>query len=37
MRSYRQWFVVIAVVAVCVLAAGTAQGQAAADLYKTKC
>lgn len=36
MRLYRQWFVVIAIVAVCVLAAGTAQGQAA-DLYKTKC
>ena len=37
MRSYRQWLVVIAIVAVCVLAAGSAQGQAAADLYKTKC
>jgi mono/diheme cytochrome c family protein len=37
MRSYRQYFVVIAIVAVCVLAAGSAQGQAAADLYKTKC
>jgi cytochrome c6 len=37
MRSYRQWFVAIAIVAVCVLAAGTAQAQAAADLYKTKC
>ena len=37
MRSYRQWFVAMAIVAVCVLAAGTAQGQAAADLYKTKC
>jgi len=38
MRSYRQWLVTIAIVAVCVLvAAGTAQAQAAADLYKTKC
>ena len=38
MRSYRQWFVGIALVAVCMLvAAGTAQAQAAADLYKTKC
>jgi cytochrome c6 len=37
MRSYRLWFVAIAIVAVCVLAAGTAQAQAAADLYKTKC
>ena len=38
MRSYRQWFVAIAIVAVCFLAAaGTAQAQAAADLFKTKC
>ena len=38
MRSYRQWFVAIAMVAICVLlAAGTAQAQAAADLFKTKC
>lgn len=38
MRSYRQWVVTIAIVAVCVLvAAGTAQAQAAGDLYKTKC
>ena len=37
MRSYRQWFVVIAIVAVCVLVAGSAQGQSGADLYKTKC
>ena len=38
MRSYRQWFVAIAIVAVCFLAAaGTAQAQAGADLFKTKC
>jgi cytochrome c6 len=38
MRSYRQWFVTIAIVGVVVLVgAGTAQAQAAADLYKTKC
>ncbi len=38
MRSYPQWVVAFAIVAVCVLvAAGTAQAQAAADLYKTKC
>ena len=39
MRSYRQWFVRIGIVVVCVfLAAATAQAQtAAADLYKTKC
>lgn len=38
MRSYRQWVVAAAIVAVCVLvAAGTAQAQAAAELYKTKC
>ena len=38
MRSYRQCFVAIAIVAICVLlAAGTAQAQAAADLFKTKC
>ena len=37
MRSYRQCFVGIAIVAVCVLAAATAQGQDAAGLFKTKC
>ena len=39
MRSYRQWFVRMAIAAVCVfLAAGMAQAQgSAADLYKTKC
>jgi len=37
MRSYRLWVVAVAIVAVCVLAVGTAHGQAAADLYKTKC
>jgi len=37
MRSYRLWFVAIAIVAVCVLASGTAQAQAAGDLFKTKC
>jgi len=38
MRSYRQWFVTIAIVGVVVLVgAGRAQAQAAADLYKTKC
>ena len=37
MRSYRQWFVIIAIVAAFALAAtGTAQAQAA-DLYKAKC
>lgn len=37
MRLHRQWFVGIAILAVCFLAVGTAHGQAAADLYKTKC
>ena len=37
MRSYRQLLVAIAIFAVCILAAGPAHGQAAADLYKTKC
>ncbi len=38
MRSYRQWVVGIALVAIYVfVATGTAQAQAAADLYKTKC
>jgi mono/diheme cytochrome c family protein len=38
MRSYQQWLVTIAIVAVCGLAAaGPAQAQAAADLYKIKC
>ena len=38
MRSYRHWVVGIALVAICVfVATGTAQAQAAADLYKSKC
>jgi len=37
MRSYRLWVAATAILGVCVLAAGTAQAQAASDLYKTKC
>ena len=38
MRSYRQWVVGIAMVAICIfVATGTAQAEAAAALYKTKC
>jgi len=38
MHSYRQWVAGIALVAICVfVATGTAQAQAAPDLYKTKC
>ncbi len=38
MHSYRQWIAGVALVAMCfVVTAGTAQAQAAADLYKSKC
>lgn len=38
MHSYRQWVTGIALVAICfVVTAGTAQAQAPADLYKSKC
>ena len=38
MHSYRKWLAGIALVAICfVVTAGTAQAQAPADLYKSKC
>ena len=37
MRSCRQWLMGIAILALCVLAAGTVHGQDAAGLFKTKC
>lgn len=38
MHSYRQWVAGIALVAICfVVTTGTAQAQAPADLYKSKC